>query len=120
MFIAQKPAVPIFGNVNPPDYLTKYTNVVGPNFGLIVLFNNILRLVFLIGGIYVFVNMIMAGYQYMNAGGDPKQIEAAWSKIWQSIMGLTIMVVSFILAAIIGFLLFGDPAFIFKPKLYGP
>lgn len=110
----------VFGTVNPPPYLNKYTNIIGANFGLIVLLNNIIRLLFVIGGLLVFLNLVLAGFQFMNSGGDPKQIETAWNKIWQSLIGLTIMVISFVLTAIAGFIFFGDPAFIFKPKIYGP
>lgn len=89
-------------------------------FGLIFLLNNLLRLIFVIGGLFAFLQIIVAGIQFISAGGDPKQIEGAWNKIWQSIVGLLIMVLSFGLAALFGILLYGDALAILNPKLYGP
>lgn len=93
------------GTVKPP--LPSTTTAQG-------LFTNILRIVFFAAGIWSFLNIIIAGYQFMNAGGDPKAITAAWAKIWQSLVGLVIIVSSFIFAAIFGFLIFHDPLFMFK------
>jgi hypothetical protein len=81
---------------------------------------NILRLVFVVAGIYAFINFILAGFQYMGAGGDAKAMNAAWSRIWQSMMGLVLIVGSFALAALFSQLFFGDASFILNPKLYGP
>ena len=88
--------------------------------GLILFFSNILRLVFVIAGIYAFINFMIAGFQYMTAGGDSKALGDAWSRIWQSLWGLVIIVGSFALASLFGQLIFGDPFFILNPKIYGP
>jgi hypothetical protein len=88
--------------------------------GLTILFVNILRLVFLVAGIYAFLNFILAGFAFLSASGDPKRITAAWEKIWLTIVGLLVIVISFLLAAVVGFLLFHDPLFILNPKIYGP
>ena len=73
-----------------------------------------------IGGLFAFFNLVIAGYGFLSAGDDPKKIEAAWKKIWQSMLGLLFILGSFILAAIFGYLLFGDATAILKPKIYGP
>lgn len=88
--------------------------------GLILFLTNILRLVFVVAGIFVFVNLILAGFQFMGAGGDAKAVEKAWGKIWQSLLGLILVVGSFALAALFGYLLFGDAGYILSPKIYGP
>lgn len=88
--------------------------------GLILFITNIIRLMFVVGGMYAFVNLIIAGFQYMNAGGDTKQLTAAFGRIWGSLLGLIILVGSFALAALFGYLLFGDAGFILNPKIYGP
>jgi hypothetical protein len=88
--------------------------------GLILFLTNILRLVFVAAGLFAFINLILAGFQFMSAGGDAKQVEKAWGKIWQSLMGLILVVGSFALAALFGYLLFGDAGFILNPKIYAP
>lgn len=105
----------IFGEIKPP--IEAYGSVFA---GLVPFLNNILRLIFVIAGLYGFFNLILAGFGFMSAGGDPKAIEKAWSKIWQSLIGLIIIVASFLLAAILGYLLFGDTMAILNPKIWGP
>ncbi len=88
--------------------------------GLVPFFTNLIRLMFVGAGIYAFLNFIIAGYQYMSAGGDTKALSAAWARIWQSLLGLIIIVGSFALAALFGYLIFGDAGFILNPVIYGP
>lgn len=114
----------IFGPIkNPFEVLNVpgYAGEVGdPTFGLIAFANNLLKLVIIIAGLFAFFNLIIAGFQFMTAGGDPKGINQAWSKIWQSLIGLLIVAASFLLAAIFGWLLFGDVMAILQPRIYGP
>lgn len=97
-----------------------YQSVTGEPGGLILLLTNVLRLVFIAGGIFAFFNLIVSGFQYMGAGGDVKQLNQAWNRIWQSLIGLVIIVGSFALAALFGYLIFGNAGFILSPKIYGP
>ena len=113
----------IFGKIIPPEAIRGLTPTgleAGDPSGLIVLFNNILRLLIVIAGIYALLNFILAGYAFMSAGGDPKKVELAWAKIWQSMVGLFIIVGSFALAALLGLILFGSARAILSPKIYGP
>ncbi len=88
--------------------------------GLILFLTNIIRVFFVVAGILAFLNFTIAGFQYMTAAGDSKALQAAWDRIWQSLLGLILIVGSFALAALFGFLIFGDPGFILNPKIYGP
>jgi len=115
----------IFGTIrNPftilgvPDYAAGPGDVA--TFGLIKFLNNVIRLLIMVGGIFAFFNLILAGYGFLSAGDDPKKMAAAWAKIWQSMMGLLFIVGSFVLAAIFGYLLFRDAGALLMPKLYGP
>jgi len=111
----------VIGKITPPEpFATKYGGALGPNGGLIQFFNNLIRLLIVIGGIWAFINLILAGYGFLGAGEDPKKMGAAWQKIWQSMLGLLFILGSFVLAAIFGYLLFDDPTAILKPKIYGP
>jgi len=112
-------ATSIVGTVKNP-LPTPYQGITGSPGGLILFFTNILRLVFVVAGLFAFINLILAGFQFMGAGGDSKAIEKAFGKIWQSLLGLVIVVGSFALAALFGYLLFGDAGFILNPKFYGP
>lgn len=109
----------IVGRITNP-LPSKYQSLTGSPGGLVFFFSNVLRLVFVIAGIYAFINFIVAGFQYMTAAGDSKALGNAWARIWQSLLGLLVIVGSFALAALFGQLIFGDPQFILNPKLYGP
>jgi hypothetical protein len=69
------------------------------------------------GGIYALFNLVLAGYSFLGAGDDPKKVEAAWAKIWQTAIGLLFMAGAFVLAAIFGQLIFGDWSFILDPQI---
>lgn len=97
-----------------------YGDITNPTGGLGLLITNFLRVFFVIAGVLAFFNFIIAGFQYITAGGDPKKLQQAWNKIWQSLLGLIVMVVSFALAAIFGYLIFDDPLFMLQPKIYTP
>lgn len=111
----------IFGTIENPLKIINpegYEGIAGG--GLILFLNNIIRLLIIIGGLFAFFNLILAGYGFLSAGDDPKKMAAAWAKIWQSMMGLLFIVGSFVLAAIFGYLLFGNAGAILNPQLYGP
>lgn len=106
-----------FGTVSPPPGVGAHG--AGPE-GIISLLNVILKLLVVLGGIWALLNIIFAGYGFMSAGGDPKAIEKAWAKIWQSMVGLLFIAGSFVIAAVIGQLIFGDAGAILNIKLFGP
>jgi|SRR3990172_5738984 len=87
--------------------------------GLFVVANNLVKLIIVMAGIYAFFNFILAGYSFLSAGGDPKAITKAWEKIWQSVLGLTVVAGSFILAGIVGYLVFGNYTALLTPRVYG-
>lgn len=110
----------VVGTIDPGTQFKPYGSITAPGKGFALFFTNILRLVFIGAGIYALVNLITAGYQYMTAGGDTKALAAAWARIWHTLLGLVIIVGSFALAALFGYLIFGDAGFILNPKVYGP
>ena len=65
--------------------------------------------------IYALFNLVMAGYSFMSAGDDSKKIAGAWAMIWQTMLGLAVAAGAFVLAAIFGQLIFGNPTFILNP-----
>ena len=89
--------IQIIGKITPPAPFTagKYGDISADGAGLIGFVNNVVRLLIVIGGIWAFINLIMAGYGFLSAGDDPKKIEEAWKKIYQSMMGLLFILGSF-------------------------
>ncbi len=117
----------IFGNIDNPLKPLVGPAVIDPNYigpsgtgaGLIILANNLLKLVIVVAGIYAFINIIAAGYG-MLASQEPKEIGKAWAKLYQSMIGLLIIAGSFVLAAIFGWMIFGNATILLTPQLFGP
>ncbi len=107
------------GIVKRPPWLTgAFADVENGAIGAILqLAFNILVVV---GGIYALLNFIFAGYSFISAGDDPQKVENAWKKIYQSIIGLLFIVGSFLLAAIIGQLMFGNASALLSPVIPTP
>jgi len=102
----------LLGNITNP---TKYASTQGQ--GLFTFLGNILKFVGVIAGIYMIVQLILAGFQYINANGDTKKTEQAWAQIWQSLIGIIIISAAFIIAGIVGRL---TGINILNPEIYGP
>lgn len=113
---------PFFGKITPPDVFspTKYGSFNTPDRGIVFFANNLLKFIIVGAGIFAFINIIIAGFTFLGASGDPKKTQQAWEKIYMSLIGLMFVAGSFVLAAIFGWLLFKDPTAILSPKIYGP
>lgn len=108
----------IVGEIDSNPVPSAYDNAL--EGGLTLFITNIIRVLFVVAGVVMLFNLIIAGYQYMMAAGDPKKLNQAWERIWNSLIGLVIVAGSFTIAALMGALIFGDPTFIFNPIIYGP
>ena len=107
-----------FGTVAPPPGVNQYSST-GPG-GLATFINIILRTLIVVAGIYAVFNLVLAGYTFMSAGGDPKKVEEAWSKIWQTLLGLAVAAGAFVLAAIFGKLIFGNYEALLQFRIFRP
>jgi len=107
----------VIGNIQRPDHLVVYDDSPA---GLFVFLNVIIKIMIMGAGLFTLFNLIMAGYGFIAAGGRSESIEAAWAKIWQSLIGIVIVAGSFIIAGVIGQVVFGQPGALITPKLYTP
>lgn len=104
----------IFGVIKPPDWMPK-----GEPIDLLVSILNVgLNLTMIIAGLVTLINFIRAGYTFLTAGADPKKLEEAQNIIKWSGVGLLIVVMAPLAAAIIGYIVFNDPMAIIQPKIY--
>lgn len=108
----------IFGTVNEPPGVQKYQGF--SEGGLALLLVNIIKMIVVGAGIFTVFNLATAGYAFMSAGGDARKVADAWAKIWQSMIGLLFTVGSFVLAALISKLVYGQYDTIFKIRVFGP
>jgi len=110
----------ILGEVEAPAGIENYNVKVaaeGGRIGVFVFISNILRLFFIIAGLIVFANFIIAAYTYITTAGETKANTEVRERITFSVIGLVIMIAAFMVAAIIGAIVFDDATFILKPNL---
>lgn len=61
-----------------------------PDVGRLVA--NLYTTIIIVSGIYTFINLALAGFQYISSSGDKVGLEAARQKITHSFLGLAIVV----------------------------
>ncbi|CAN5298027.1 hypothetical protein BH10PAT2_BH10PAT2_0170 [soil metagenome] len=123
--IAQIAAVPdsVFGKVIAPAGVDDFDTAAkanGASLGLVLFVSNLIRVATIGAGIFVFFNIISAGLMFISAGGDSSVPDKAKDKILHSVVGLALIVFSYVVIALISFILFKDPTYILNPKITGP
>lgn len=108
-----------FGSFAPPPGIVDYS-ATGEVTALILFLSNVLKIIIYAAGLFALINLLVSGIQYLGSSGNPEMIKQASSRIWMSVLGLVIIASSFILAAIVGQVFFGDAALIIKPVIPGP
>ena len=79
-----------------------------------------IRLLTIGAGLYAFLNFVVAGIGFISSGGNPQGIQQAWAKIYQSLIGLSVVILSFVFAGLLGLIFFGSATAILIPKITGP
>lgn len=96
----------IFGEITPPEAVSKLNTAAGADGplggGIFILLNRFFTLIGVVAGIFFVIQILLAGFAYISASGDEKKTQAAWTKIYQSIIGLAIVSSAFVLTAVIG------------------
>ncbi len=104
-----------FGTIAQPTQLTSFGTDPGVAIGKLI--QLAIWILITVAGVYALFNFILAGYSFLSAEGDPKKIEGAWAKIWQSALGLAVAAGALVLAAIFGILIFGSATAILNPTI---
>lgn len=101
----------IIGTIFPPASIP---SSAGDTTGFLTA---IITFIIVLAGIFSLWQFIIAGLNYITAGGDKAKVEIAQTKINHALIGLVIIAMSFILSAITGKILFDDANFILSPKI---
>ena len=113
-------AADIFGTIEAPVGVAAYDAQAGTGgLGLMIFFSNVIRLISIVAGLWVFVNFLLAGFTYVTAAGDSGATKKVYDKIIMSVIGLVIIASSYTIAGIASLLLFGRADFILNPSLIG-
>ncbi len=73
----------------------------GENSFVAGIVRNGIQLLLIISFIVAFIWMILAGWQFIFAGGDSKNISTAWSRIYWGLIGMAVIMASFAIIKIV-------------------
>lgn len=84
---------------------------------LVKILNVGLNLVLIVAGLYTLLNFILAGFKYITSHGDPKATLEANQRMTYTVVGLIIIAIAPLLAAVLGIVLFGRYDAIINPDI---
>ena len=64
-------------------------------------FGRVIGAILGLAGIVLFIMLVVGGFQYMTAGGDPKAVEQAKNTLTYAIGGIILMALSFLILVLI-------------------
>lgn len=122
MFALIAQAQNVFGKIDTPAGVANYDAATGGSnpIGLILFVSNMIKIVTLVAGLLVFLNVILAGLDIIGSNGDASKMEKAKDKILQSVLGLGVIISAYVIIALVGLVFFGDPTYIISPTITGP
>lgn len=65
------------------------------------LFGRVISIVAIVGGFLSFIALIVGGFKYITARGDPKAITAAQGSITWAIIGLALIIISWLILKVV-------------------
>jgi|GEM_PF-921986 len=112
------------GKIEPPPGVEEQINQfqkeqkkTPDDVALFFFLNKFIVVINVLAGIWVIVNLTLAGYDYIVSQGNDSAYQRVRDKITMSFIGLGLLVVAYAAVAIISSIFFGDPSFVLKPKL---
>ena len=86
----------------PEQDLGGETGDVATLQGLETVFNNVVSVALAFAGIVLFVMLILGGFKYLTAGGEPPKVEAAKKTLTYAIAGIVFVALAFLILRFIG------------------
>ena len=110
LLIKKAHAVDVIGTITLPSGIPSEVSQTGSFITAII------RFLIIIGGLFTLWQFLSGGLTYITSNGDKAKVTEAGNKITTSLIGLVIMVASFVIIAIISKILFGNFTAILVPK----
>lgn len=82
-------------------------NITGPLVGISSLtdvVNVILQFVYPLAATILLLILIWGGYDYLTSNGDPEKVKSGQGKISAGVIGFILLMVSYLLAQVVGFI----------------
>jgi hypothetical protein len=110
----------IVGKIKPPigvDVLNSDGAQADSKIGIIVFFSRVLNIFTIVAGLWVMMNFIMGGFQFVVGAGNSETMGKVRDKLIYSLVGLVIIVAAYSAAGVIGLIFFDDASFILNPDI---
>lgn len=88
--------------LNDFNFLTIWKGTGDQNKAMGDIITKIIGLVLVVAGLVAFLYLVMAGFQYLTAGGDAAKATTARQGIINAIIGILIIVIAFVLVSYVG------------------
>ena len=98
----------VVGKLELPSVKTNLTSISPFITGIITT-------IVVVAGLFSFWQLLMGGLGYITGGGDKGKIQEAQNKIFMAITGMVIIAGSFLIAGLVGQILFGRFDALFNP-----
>jgi TRAP-type C4-dicarboxylate transport system permease small subunit len=108
------------GTLDQPPGVEEFNTAAGldPDQSPLPFFiSRMIRLISLLAGLWSFVNIIVAGYTYITGQGNANSHEKVRNLVTMSVLGLFLIVLSYMVGGLIGLIFFGDASFILEPTI---
>lgn len=93
---------PVYAEV---DFSKTAVNPIAKFDSVTTLVNLIVPILMLVGGIITLSMLLLGAYKYLTSEGNPEKISKAQSVLIYAVLGLFLMVASFVITRIIGYVL---------------
>lgn len=108
------------GTLEKPPGVENYETAAGTGADespLLFFISRMVQIISVIAGIWVLLNITVAGYTYITNQGNAGANEKVRNLLTQSAIGMMIIVLSYTIGGLIGLIFFGDASFILKPTI---
>ena len=102
LLLTDKTLVPIGEGKGFGPWAESIAGGAEPSSILSAIISNAIGAMTIFAGIWFLFQTIIAGYNYLSAGGDKARVEAAGKKLTNSIIGIAIVVAGYGILALIG------------------
>ena len=104
------------GTIDKPAPVDNF-NATGGDIGILVFVSTIIKLLMVVGSLWVVINIFLAAYIYISGNGDASANEKVSKMMTNSVIGLILLVTAYTITAIFGLIFFGSATFILNPTI---
>jgi hypothetical protein len=110
------------GTIERPRGTSNYTQEYGNGTenSILPFISTLLTIAAVFMGLWVLINLFLAGYTALTSSGDPQAMTKVRTSITNSVIGLLLIVLAYTIAALAGTIFFGDATLFIQPKFEAP